>query len=237
MTVKFDQPLIAGRLIRRYKRFLADVELSDGTVVTAHCPNSGRMTTCIGPDWPVQLSRSDNPRRKLPYTLEMTHNGHCWIVVNTLRTNAIVHHALRQGHIPELAGFDQIRTEVPLGGNSRIDFLLTFGNKKCYLEVKSVTLKSDADFVSFPDAITRRGQKHLLELRQAQDQGDQAAVLFLVQRTDAERFRPAWEIDPSFSETLAKLHSEGLTIMAYQAQVTPQAFAFKGSLPVVLAKR
>lgn len=220
--MRFSQPLIPGRLVRRYKRFLADVVLEDGRQVTAHCPNSGSMKTCAGPDWPVMLSVSGNPKRKLPYTLEMLHNGVCWIGVNTMRPNHLVREAVAAGRIPELAGYERIRSEVRYAGRSRIDLLLeTGGAPDCYVEVKNVTLIDGQGCYTFPDAVTERGRKHLEALGEMLVQGHRAVVFFLIQRSDASVFRPADEIDPAFGAALRKVMAEGLEVLVYRAEVSP----------------
>ncbi len=161
--MKLQHPLTPGRLLRRYKRFLADVELSDGTVVTAHCPNSGSMLGCAAPGSPVLLSRSGNPSRKLPYTWELVHAGACWVGINTGLPNRLVREGIEQGIVTELQGYGRIRQEVCYGAErSRIDLLLEEPGL-CYVEVKNFTLVEDG-VARFPDAVTTRGQKHLREL-------------------------------------------------------------------------
>lgn len=221
--MRFDEPLLAGRMIRRYKRFLVDVTLESGETVTAHCPNPGSMTACQGEGWPVRLSVSHNPRRKLPYTLEMAHNGVCWIGIHTGRSNALVREAIEAGAIPELTSFDRITGEVRYGRNSRIDLLLEGADGRCYVEVKNTTLVDGAGAFMFPDAVTTRGRKHLEELVAQVALGDRAAVVFLVQRSDGEFFRPAHEIDPAFAESLATAMAHGVKVLVYRAQVTPES--------------
>lgn len=233
-VVRFSEPLVEGHLIRRYKRFLADVRLSDGSVITAHCPNSGSMKTCVGEDWPVRLSRSGNPRRKLPYTLEMVHNGDCWIGVHTGRPNHLLLEAVRAGRIPELAGYPEARLEVPYGRNSRIDLLLADGDRRCYVEVKNTTLVDGQGAFTFPDAVTVRGRKHLLELADQVEAGHRAVVFFLIQRSDAAYFRPAHEIDPAFAQALAAVAERGVQALAYRAQVSPHAIELCERIPVRL---
>jgi sugar fermentation stimulation protein A len=232
--VRFGQSLIAGRLLRRYKRFLADVALEDGRVVTAHCPNSGSMKTCVGLDWPAMLSRSDNPRRKLPYTLEMLHNGTCWIGVNTMRPNHLVREAVEQNAIAELAGYDSIRAEVPYAGDSRIDLLLENADQRCYVEIKNTTLIDGTGYYTFPDAVTVRGRKHLEALSRMVAEGHRAVAFFLVQRADAQAFRPADEIDPAFGETLRNAMAVGVEALAYRADVLPQGIEIVAPVPITL---
>ncbi len=220
--MRFGEPLIPGTLIRRYKRFLADVCLADGTVVTAHCPNSGSMKLCAEPGWAVLLSRSPNPARRLPYTWEMVHNGRCWIGVNTGWPPKIAAEAIRQGRVPELSGYPSLRSEVPYGHRrSRIDLLLEDGARRCYVEVKNVTLIGDDGTYCFPDAVTERGLKHLLELMDMVREGHRAVMLYVIQRADGAGFRPAWEIDPEYARTLRRAERRGVEILPYLAQVGP----------------
>lgn len=232
--MRFSAPLLGGHLIRRYKRFLVDVRLDDGSEVTAHCPNSGRMTACIGEGWPVRLSQSDNPRRKLPYTLEMVHNGSCWIGVHTGRANAVVREAVEAGDVPELGGYDAIRPEVAYGRGSRIDLLLSRGSSRCFVEVKSTTLVDGRGAYLFPDAVTERGRRHLHELAEQAAAGDRAVVLFLIQRGDGAFFRPAVEVDPAFDRALRDAVAGGVEVLAYRAAVSPQGIAVRDRVAVRL---
>lgn len=219
--MKFEQKLIPGILIRRYKRFLADIKLDNGNLVTAHCPNTGSMKTCKEPGWKVLLSKSDNPKRKLKYTWEMVHNGVCWIGINTHLANKLAVEAIRNGMVEKLQGYDELKTEVKYGNNSRIDILLTSAEKKCYVEVKNVTLVEDG-YYKFPDAVTTRGQKHLRELQEMVRQGHRAVMLFTIQRTDAQLFKQATKIDPEYGALLKKAHAAGVEILPYQAYLSEQ---------------
>lgn len=225
---------MAGRLLRRYKRFIADVELEDGRIVQAHCPNSGSMKTCLGEGWPVMLSDSNNPKRKLRYTWEMVHNGRCWIGINTHLANAIVAEAIEREKIPELAGYGQLRREVRYGQNSRVDILLTGNKHTCYVEVKNVTLVEEDGFYKFPDSVTVRGLKHLDELAAMVKEGHRAVMLFLIQRSDGTSFKPAQEIDPAYSARLSEVAGQGVEIMPYLAEVTPQQIEIKHKIPYEL---
>ena len=215
-------PMINGRLIRRYKRFLADVELDDGTKITAHCPNSGSMLGCVGDGWPVRLSLSDNPKRKYPHTWEMVHNGVCWIGINTQRSNPVVEEAIRDGLIAELLGFDELRREVKLGESSRIDFRMETGGCRTWIEVKNVTMVDDEERFAFPDAVTSRGAKHLRELASAVAAGDRAVMLYLIQRSDGRGFTTADDIDPTYGEELRRAVAHGVELLAYRADVGPE---------------
>lgn len=213
-------PLIFGTLIKRYKRFLADVELEDGTVITAHCPNTGRMTSCVTPGWRVALSDSHNPKRKYRYTWELVHNGSCWICVHTGRANEMACEAVSNASIPALAGYPEILREQTFG-NSRFDLLLRDGDRRCYVEVKNVTLLTGDGCYAFPDAVTDRGRKHLLELVDVVKAGYRAAMLYVIPRSDGTSFRPAYEIDPQYTDALKAAVASGVEVYAWQASVSP----------------
>ncbi len=226
-------PLTAGTLIRRYKRFLADVELADGTVVTAHCPNSGSMRGCATPGIPVLLSRSDNPARKLPFTWELAWINGCWVGLNTSLPNKLAWEGIENGIVTELAGYASIRGEVCYGSErSRIDLLLE-GPGLCYVEVKNVTL-ADNGVARFPDAVTERGQKHLRELMAMVAAGARSVNLFVVQRADVHTVTPADDIDPAYGRLLRQAAQAGVELLAYQAHITPEAINLVRPLPIVL---
>ncbi|MCF7849079.1 MAG: DNA/RNA nuclease SfsA [Kiritimatiellales bacterium] len=231
--MKFDAPLIQGRLLKRYKRFLADVELDDGTVITAHCPNTGRMTTCAEPGWRVALSESGNPKRKYRHTWELVHNGTCWIGVNTGRANALAAEAIHAGLIPELAGYDEVLREQRFG-NSRFDLLLRGEGSSCYVEVKSVTLVAGDGCYIFPDAVTERGRKHLNELVNAVRAGYRAVMLFVIQRPDGTAFRAAEEIDPDYAAALKNAAENGVELLAWRADVSPDELRLVLPVPIVV---
>lgn len=231
--MEWNPPFATATLIKRYKRFLADVE-KGGTVLTVHCPNTGPMTGCAEPGWTVALSHSDNPRRKLPWTLEMTHNGHSWIGVNTHQANRLAEEALREGVITELQDYPTLQREVRYGHeNSRIDFLLQDPERvDCYVEVKSVTLLENGVHL-FPDTVTTRGQKHLRELTLLAQEGKRAVMLYLIQREDGgETFQPARHYDPDYADLLHIARDAGVEILAYQCQVSPQRWRVKNPLHV-----
>jgi sugar fermentation stimulation protein A len=214
-------PLIFGTLIKRYKRFLADIELDDGTVITVHCPNTGRMTTCAEPGWRVALSDSHNPKRKYRFTWELVHNGAGWICVNTGRANKIAAEAVANGIFPELSGYAEVLREQTFG-NSRFDLLLRTEDDLCYVEVKSVTLRADDGCYAFPDAPTERGRKHLNELIEVVKAGHRAAMLFVILRSDGTSFRAADEIDPKYAEVLVAAVAAGVEVHAWRAEVSPE---------------
>lgn len=222
--MELNQPILEGVLVKRYKRFLADVLLPDGTEITVHCPNSGSMRGCAQPGYRVIISDSQNPKRKLRYTLEWVHNGECWIGINTHRSNDLVEEAIRLGIIEDLKGYDGLQREVKYGieNKSRIDILLTDANGlKCFVEVKNVSLISNHSSYQFPDAVTDRGLKHIHELATMIKEGHRAVMFFVINRSDANFFEPAWEIDPKYSQALVKAVDSGLEVMAYQVHIEP----------------
>lgn len=224
-------PLVKGRLLRRYQRFLADVDIGAGKTVTAFCPNSGSMSGLVEPGTRAMLSESANPERKTRYTLEMLRPRSAWVGVNTLLTNRLAEALLRGGHLhPALRGFDEIRREVK-AGDSRLDFLLQKGKKKTYLEVKSVTLRV-GDEARFPDAVTTRGRRHLETLMRLKKEGRGAAMLYIVQRGDCQCFAPARDIDPGYARTLKEAKKQGVRIFACGVRVTPEGIYLKGAVPL-----
>ncbi len=231
--MKIPQPLYRGTLLRRYKRFLADVQLADGTAITVHCPNSGSMMGCAQPGSTVLLSHSANPARKYPFTWELVEVGTTLVGINTGRPNSLVREAVCEGRVPELAGYNTVRPEVRYGKNSRIDLLLSGPAGLCYVEVKNVTLV-DGETALFPDAVTERGQKHLLELMQAVREGARGVIFFVVQRGDARCVAPADRIDPEYGRLLRKAVEHGVESFAYQARVEPEEIRLTRRLPILL---
>ncbi len=208
--------LTRGIILRRYKRFLADVELESGEVVVAHCPNTGSMTSCWKSGAPAALSYSDNPNRKLPWTLERVDMGHGWIGVNTARVNHVIAEGIRQRTIPIGESFDEISMEPRFESNnhpqSRFDILLSNqGESRVYIEVKNTTLLI-GDSIQFPDAVTKRGRKHLLLLAEAVQRGYCGIIVFALNRPEGKRFKPAASIDPDYAETLEKVVEQGVQI-------------------------
>jgi sugar fermentation stimulation protein A len=223
-----------ARLVKRYKRFLADVVLDDGQQVTAHVANPGAMTGLAEPGSEVWLSLSPNKGRKLPWSWELVRIGDGLVGVNTLQANAIVGAALAAGSIPELAGYSEIRREVPYGDGSRVDFLLRAeGRPDCYLEVKSVTLKQ-GDAACFPDSKTARGARHLDELARRAAAGDRAVTLYLAQRADCARFRVAEWIDPAYGRAWHRAKAEGVETLCYACNVELDRLDIAEKLPVEL---
>lgn len=233
----FDPPLMPATLIRRYKRFLADVELPDGQQLTVHCPNTGAMTDCCEPGSAVWLSRSDNPRRKYAHTLEQVDSRHGLVGVNTAMANRLVREALETGAITELGGYCRWRSEAPIpDGSGRFDFLLS-GNSKapdCYVEVKSATLAVGAGLGQFPDAVSVRARKHVLALTELALGGGAATLLFCVQHSGIERVAPADQVDPEYGVALRKAAAAGVSILAYRATQSASSSVLETSLPVIL---
>lgn len=230
--MKFKQRLLAGRLERRYKRFLADVRLDNGELHTVHCPNSGSMLGCLAPGSPVRLSRAANLQRKYPLTLEMVEVNGVWVGINTGLANRLVREALEEGVIDAFGAITAIRAEVKVSGRSRLDFMLSRADGRAtYLEVKNCTL-ADAGVAMFPDAVTARGARHLEELMALAARGQGAAVLFCVQREDAVCFAPAAHIDPHYGAMLARAARNGVQVLAYQAEVAPRGIRLARRLPV-----
>lgn len=222
--MKFDPPLKSARLLRRYKRFLADISLPDGSEDTIHCPNTGSMRNCGGPGSHIWYSSSDNPRRKLAHTFELVETAAGNLAcVNTARANALVAEAIGEGRIPALAGYERVRREVRAGReNSRIDFLLQGeGLADCYIEVKSVTLAAGNGLGLFPDAVSTRGSRHLRELMGLHAEGHRAVLLFCVPHTGIDRVMPAADIDPVYAMTLCEAVVSGVEVMAWQCRVSP----------------
>ena len=233
--MKFDAPLIPGRLLRRYKRFFADVELENGETVTAHCANTGAMTGIIDPGLKVWLSETDNPKRKLRYTWEIVEADGVLVGALPARANALAQEAAETGVIRELAGYETLRREVKYGDNSRIDLLLEAdGRPPCYVEVKNVHMRRTADLAEFPDAVTTRGAKHLGELKRIAEAGQRAVQLFVVQRGDCERLAPAADIDPVYSDALLAAHGAGVDVLAYACEVKPDEIRIRRPLHVEL---
>lgn len=235
--MKFDPPLVEGVLKRRYKRFLADVDLSGGEVITAHCPNTGSLMGCLEPGSKVWLSRSEKPHRKYPYTWELVQAaGRVTVGINTGLSNILVREALESGVIAELKGYASIRKEVRFGDeNSRVDLLLEDHVQlpRCYLEVKNVTAAVDGGVALFPDAVSVRGTRHLRELSRVVESGARAALCFCVQRSDVGEVRPADQIDPRYGKALREAIASGVEVMAYRARVSPKEIRLAKPIPVV----
>lgn len=228
--MKFAEKLVHGKLIKRYKRFLADVILDDGTIVTAHCTNSGTMKSCLEEGAEVYLTPVNDPKRKTKFTWEMIKIGKDWVGINTGNPNVLAFEALQNNLIPGLEGYTTVQREVKFG-DSRFDIYAENDNEKCFVEVKNVTLK-EGSLALFPDAVTTRGQKHLKTLIEVKGGGMRAVMLYVVQRTDVEIFAPATGIDPDYAEALKRAVDAGVEVIAMQAKVTPTQITFVKKLPV-----
>lgn len=231
--MKFQAPLIEGRLIKRYKRFFADVELSDGEIVTAHCANTGAMTGIKEAGLRVWLSRSDNPKRKLKYSWELVEADDTLIGALPARANDIAEEAIKAGQIEPLSGYSSLRREVRYGENSRIDLLLEDEHRPpCWVEVKNVHWRRGPGIAEFPDGVTSRGAKHLGELSEQARSGDRAVQLFIVQRGDCTILRPARDIDPVYASALKSAAQAGVDILAYACSVTQEGITLAARMTV-----
>ena len=231
--MNFTSPLIKGTLIKRYKRFLADITLEDGSVITAHCANTGAMTGCMPKGATVWLSVSDNPKRKYPHSWELVElENKALACINTSLTNKLSHEALLQQQITELLNFESCRSEVPYGDEgSRVDFVLNYPNQQVFLEVKHVTLSLEPGIASFPDAITKRGQKHLRELISQVKLGDRAVLLFIIMRTDVNLVTPADAVDAEYAQLLREAVNAGVEVLAYGAAISPAGMSIDRAIP------
>ncbi len=231
--MNFAAPLVPATLLRRYKRFLADCQLADGTEVTAHCANPGSMIGLANPGTRVWLEPNDDPKKKLKYGWRLVeHSDGHFTGVDTAVPNRMLKAALEAREVPALAEYDQVRAEVNYGEKSRIDFLLSAeGQRDAYVEVKSVTLCRRPGIAEFPDAKTERGARHMLELALMAKQGHRAAVFFLVQRTDASEVRLAEDIDPRYVDAFMKAYSVGVEVIAHSANISPGGVTLGPQLP------
>ncbi|MEA2060582.1 MAG: DNA/RNA nuclease SfsA [Thermodesulfobacteriota bacterium] len=223
-----------GRLIKRYKRFLADIELETGGMVTAHCPNSGSMKGCAVPGAPVWISESTNPARKLKYTWELIQMPESMIGINTQVPNKLVKQAIEQGIIQELAEYKKVTSEVKTSSHTRLDLLLEKDNgEKCYVEIKNCTLVEEGTAM-FPDAVTTRGQKHLEELQHLTCLGHRAVIFYLIQRMDAREFKPASRIDPAYAEKLKTAVQNKVEVITRDTVIDTFEIKIGKSIPVIL---
>lgn len=224
-----------GRLVKRYKRFLADIILDTGDLITAHCPNSGSMKGCALEGAPVWVSVSDNPKRKYAHTWELIQAPGGMIGINTLVPNRLVRQAIEQGMIDELSGYNKITSEIKTSDHTRLDLLLEKEKKdRCYIEIKNCTLVED-EVAMFPDAVTIRGQKHLEELTQLVMSGNRGVIFFLIQRTDAKIFKPADTIDKAYGEKLRLAVSKGVEIVTRDVDITTEFIQLRNAVEVDLS--
>lgn len=230
----FSTNLQKARFEKRYKRFFVDAVLEDGTRVTAHCPNTGSMKSCLIPGATIWLSFNDSPNRKLKWTWELIETDGGFIGVNTAMPNRIVEQAIKSNLIPELSGYLDVKAEVKYGTKSRIDLLLTSPQKpECYIEIKNTTLL-DGSHVLFPDAVTERGQKHLKDLEGVVRSGKRAVIFFLVNRPEGRAFKPADHIDPVYGELLRQVCKNGVEALAYRAVHTTKGIGVGERVPIIL---
>lgn len=233
--MKFDSPLFQGRLQRRYKRFLSDIELATGEQITAHVANPGAMTGLADPGLDVWVSYSDDPKRKLAWSWQLVRVGRHLVGVNAGLPNRIVEEALAAKKIPELASYEAVRREVRYGANSRVDFLLDDGDdgRPCYLEIKNVHLKR-GKLAEFPDAVTARGTKHLGELANMVEGGARSVMLYVVQRRDCAAFKVAEDIDPAYAAALEDARARGVEILCYTCRVQRRGIDLDAPLPIAI---
>jgi sugar fermentation stimulation protein A len=229
-SIRWPQ-LSTGKLIKRYKRFLADVALESGEVVTAHCPNTGSMQGCSQPGRPVYLSYHDNPKRKLKYTWELIDMPTSLVGVNTLVPNRLVARSIIAGRIKELRGYADLRREVKVGDHSRIDLRLSGGDRRrCYIEIKNCTLVADG-MARFPDAVTTRGQKHIRELQKLAASGNRCVMFYFIQRMDALAFKPADQIDQAYGKALRRAVQNGVEALVYDVHIDLDGIRIRNKLP------
>ena len=229
--------LVRGILVKRYKRFLADVRLDNGKLVTAHCPNTGSMLGCSEPGQPVYLSLHDNPKRKLKYTWELIEMPTSLVGVNTLVPNRLVFQSASSGLIPELAGYQSVEREVKIGSNSRIDLRLSNGERdRCYVEIKNCTLVENG-VARFPDAVTSRGLKHLYELEDLVKSGFRCVMFYFIHRMDARVFEPADQIDPDYGRGLRRVVKQGVEILTYDVSIDLTGIKLNRKIPFCQSSR
>ncbi len=232
--MKFPTPLIRTTLVKRYKRFLADVRLESGEVITIHCANPGSMLGLTEPGIPAFISDSGNPKRKLRYSLEMIEVDGSLIGVNTNLPNKLAVEAIEASRIPELTGYDTLRTEVKYGTNSRIDILLeTDGKPDVFVEVKNVHFVRTKGIHEFPDSVTARGAKHLDEMANEVANGNRAAMLYVIQRSDGDRFKIAEDLDPTYAEAFKRATNAGVEAYAIRCNVHTDQIDALDMIPIV----
>ena len=227
--MNFENKLISGVFIKRYKRFFVDIKVNRKTVI-AHCPNTGSMLGLLKPGSKVWLTKSNNPNRKLKYTLQIIEDGGHKVGVNTHLTNKIVLEALEENFIKELSNNIKIKSEVKFGQNTRFDFLITKENYKAFIEVKNVTLSRTSGIAEFPDAVTTRGAKHINELIEASKQGYKIYIAYIIQREDCKKFTIAADIDPEYYRLLSKAIKKKLNILCYDCKFYPKGIILNNKI-------
>ncbi|PKQ69518.1 sugar fermentation stimulation protein SfsA [Labilibaculum manganireducens] len=228
----FPNKLVHGRLIKRYKRFLADVELDNGEIVVAHTSNSGSMKSCLEEGAEVYLTYVDDPKRKTKYTWEMIRINKSWVGINTAVPNLLVYEAVKNQEIDTLRGYSFVKREVKFG-DSRFDVFASNEEEECFIEVKNVSMKV-GEYARFPDAVTTRGKKHLNTLMQVKKEGKRAVMVYVIQRTDVDKFAPAYDIDPDYAATLKEARENGVEVYPIRAIVTPERIELGELLPFEL---
>ncbi|MEJ2656471.1 MAG: DNA/RNA nuclease SfsA [Desulfobacterales bacterium] len=224
-------PLIPGTLVKRYNRFIADITLTNGQTINAHCPNSGSMQACCEPGRPVYVSFHDHPKRKLKYTWELIEMPDSIVGINTQVPNRLVAKSIEAGLLPGLSGYDTISREVKTSDNTRLDILLKKGeNNRCYVEIKNCTLVTDG-VACFPDAVTSRGLKHLVELESLVFEGFRCVIFYVIQRMDAKTFQPADHIDPAYGKELRRALEFGVEILVYDTQIDLESIRLNREIP------
>ena len=227
--MNFENKLISGRFIKRYKRFLVDVKIG-GKIITAHCPNTGSMYGLLKKNNKVWLTKSNNPNRKLKYTLQIIQDKNSKVGVNTHLANKIVLEALQNNQIKEFDKKIELKPETKFGANTRFDFLITKNNFKAFVEVKNVTLSREKSIAEFPDAVTSRGLKHIKELIKAKKKGYKIYILYLIQRNDCKYFKIAGDIDPEYSNSLSKAVKKKLNILCFDCKFSSKGIKLNQKL-------
>ena len=230
--MKFKGRLLQGILIKRYKRFFVDIKYKN-KIITAHCPNTGSMMGLLNKGNITWFSKSNDPKRKLKYSLEIIKSENSLVGINTLLTNKLVFEALNLKRIKSLIKFDNIKTEVKFSNNTRFDFLISNSKEECLLEVKNVTLLRNNSIAEFPDAITSRGTKHLNELINAQEKGFQSCIIYLIQRQDCKGFRIAEDIDIKYKTAFDKALKAGVKILCYDCKINDEEVKLNNQVKLI----
>ena len=230
--MKFETSLTKGTLIKRYKRFLADIKLESGEIITAHCTNSGTMKSCLESGADVYLSPAKDPNRKTKFTWEMIKISGNWVGINTMNPNKFAFEEISAGRIEGLGGYTFVKREVKYK-DSRFDIMAEKDGETCFIEVKNVTFNEDG-IAKFPDAVTTRGLKHLETLKDVKQNGMRAVMLYIIQRMDVNHFEPARGIDPAYAQKLVEVHKAGVEIIPLQVKVMPEEIVSHKILPFVL---
>ena len=229
--MNFESKLLSGLFIKRYKRFFVDIKVNS-KIITAHCPNTGSMYGLLKKGNKVWISKSNNPNRKLKYTLEIIEDKSSKVGVNTHSTNKIVHHALQNNLIDELKNISEIKTEIKFGLNTRFDFLVSYEKNKAFVEVKNVTLSREKSLAEFPDAVTTRGLKHINELLKASKKNYKIFILYLIQRDDCNLFTVAKDIDPNYAAALKKAINNKLKIICYDCKFSSKGIKLNNKIKI-----